>query len=311
MQNEKLREAAQAYVDAVNGEPEKDCWDTEDGMEAPGAEKFASDWSWEAYDDKKQKAFDALRATLASVADPAEAVQPVGGADLQSRVQPWMMACFGPEISADKLERGDRLLEEVFELLQSGDYPRERVRALEDYVWSRPKGEPHQEVGGVTITLAAYCLAHGLDMHEAGETELARIWTKVEKIRAKQAAKPTGSALPISLTQAGGETETAGPTPAPQADVVGCTCHPDDNPPVPCAQRYALSACRAAFHRTNVIVPEGYALVPIEPTREMWAAMADTLYGYKNRHHDKVAGDLYKAMLAAAALATEGSTDDH
>ncbi|WP_234892227.1 hypothetical protein [Agrobacterium vitis] len=120
---------------------------------------------------------------------------------LQSRVQPWMMACFGPEISADKLERGDRLLEEVFELLQSGDYPRERIRALEDYTWSRPQGEPKQEVGGVMVTLAAYCLAHDLNMHEAGEVELARIWTKVEKIRAKQAAKPTGSALPIAVAK--------------------------------------------------------------------------------------------------------------
>ncbi len=24
-----------------------------------------------------------------------------------------------------------------------------------------------------------------------------------------------------------------------------CTCHPDDNPPVPCAQKYALNECRA------------------------------------------------------------------
>lgn len=23
-----------------------------------------------------------------------------------------------------------------------------------------------------------------------------------------------------------------------------CTCHPDDNPPQPCAERYALSECR-------------------------------------------------------------------
>ncbi|PJR13943.1 hypothetical protein [Sinorhizobium meliloti] len=115
----------------------------------------------------------------------------------QRRVKWWMDACFGPEISADRLERGDRLLEEVFELLQSGDYPRERIRALEEYTYSRPKGEPHQEVGGVTITLAAYCLAHGVDMHQAGEDELARIWTKVDAIRAKQAAKPTSSALPI------------------------------------------------------------------------------------------------------------------
>jgi hypothetical protein len=37
-------------------------------------------------------------------------------------------------------------------------------------------------------------------MYEAGETELSRIWTKVEAIRAKQAAKPTGSALPIAVS---------------------------------------------------------------------------------------------------------------
>lgn len=118
----------------------------------------------------------------------------------QSRVAPWMQECFGSEISADRLERGDRLIEEVFELLQSGDYPRERVRALEDYVWSRSPGDPAQEVGGVMVTLAAYCLAHELDMHTAAETELIRIWGKVEAIRAKQAGKPTGSALPVPQT---------------------------------------------------------------------------------------------------------------
>lgn len=116
----------------------------------------------------------------------------------QQRVAPWMEQCFGAEISGDRLERGDRLLEEVLELLQSGDYPKNRVAELTDYVFGRERGEPDQEVGGVMTTLAAYCLAHGLDMHAAGETELARIWTKIDKIRAKQAAKPTGSALPVA-----------------------------------------------------------------------------------------------------------------
>jgi len=26
-----------------------------------------------------------------------------------------------------------------------------------------------------------------------------------------------------------------------------CTCHPDDNPPVPCARQYALSECRRSI----------------------------------------------------------------
>lgn len=120
------------------------------------------------------------------------------GEAFQQRVAPWMGACFGAEISADRLERGDRALEEFLELLQSGHYPRERVAALTAYVYGRPAGEPHQEVGGVMVTLAAYCLAHGLDMHQAAEDELARVWTKIDTIRAKQAGKPTGSALPVA-----------------------------------------------------------------------------------------------------------------
>jgi hypothetical protein len=119
---------------------------------------------------------------------------------LQSRVQPWMMACFGAEIANDKLERGDRFIEEALELLQAADYPRDRIYQLIAYVYGRPKGEMHQEIGGVMITLAAFCLAHGYDMHHAGEQELERIWTKVEAIRAKQAAKPTGSSLPVAVS---------------------------------------------------------------------------------------------------------------
>lgn len=116
----------------------------------------------------------------------------------QARVQPWMMACFGPAIAADKLERNDRFIEEALELVQASGYDQTRAHALVDYVYGRPQGDIKQEVGGVMVTLAAHCLAHGVDMHEAAETELSRIWTKVEQIRAKQAAKPTGSALPVA-----------------------------------------------------------------------------------------------------------------
>lgn len=124
-------------------------------------------------------------------AHPAEQAEARGEGAFQSRVAPWMQECFGPEVSADRVERADRFLEEALELAQSGGYDKGRVAALVEYVWNRPAGEPPQEVGGVMVTLAAYCLAHGLDMHEAGEVELARILQPetVQKIRAKQAAK--------------------------------------------------------------------------------------------------------------------------
>lgn len=150
-----------------------------------------------------------IRSQMRNAIQVALTVAPEAPKTFQDRVAPWMQECFGPRVSADVLERGDRLLEEVFELLQSGYYPVERVAALRDYVWSKPVGEPAQEVGGVMVTLAAYCIAHSLDMHEAGETELARISAPdvIAKIRAKQAAKPTGSALPVAAPEA--------PAPAP------------------------------------------------------------------------------------------------
>jgi NTP pyrophosphatase (non-canonical NTP hydrolase) len=118
------------------------------------------------------------------------------GQTFQSRVQPWMTACFGEEISSDKVERNHRFLEEALELVQSCGCSKDEAIQLVEYVYGRDRGEMEQEVGGVMVTLAAHCLAHGADMHQCGETELARIWTKVEKIRAKQAAKPKNSPLP-------------------------------------------------------------------------------------------------------------------
>lgn len=114
----------------------------------------------------------------------------------QDRVAPWMQACFGPEISADSVERNHRFIEEALELVQAGGCTRSEAHQLVDYVFDRPAGELDQEVGGVMITLAALCLAHNTDMHSAAETELARVWDKIDTIRAKQAAKPKHTPLP-------------------------------------------------------------------------------------------------------------------
>lgn len=116
--------------------------------------------------------------------------------DFQSRVQPWLHDCFGSEIANNAVERNHRFLEEALELVQACACTQDEAHQLVDYVYGRPVGEKYQEVGGVMVTLAALCLAQQLDMHACGETELARIWTKVKQIRAKQAAKPKHSPLP-------------------------------------------------------------------------------------------------------------------
>lgn len=114
----------------------------------------------------------------------------------QSRVQPWLLACFGELIAGDREERNHRFLEEALELVQACGCTAHEAHQLVDYVFGRPVGEPSQEVGGVMVTLAALCLANDLDMEKDAEIELKRIWTKVEAIRAKQAAKPKHSPLP-------------------------------------------------------------------------------------------------------------------
>src|SRR3569833_1556608 len=116
----------------------------------------------------------------------------------QARVKPWLLACFGEEIAADREERNHRFIEEALELVQACGCTASEAHQLVDNVYGRPVGDSSQEVGGVMGTLAALCLANDLDMHADGETELARIWGKVEAIRAKQAAKPKHSPLPIA-----------------------------------------------------------------------------------------------------------------
>lgn len=118
----------------------------------------------------------------------------------QQRVHLWMVECFGTKIAADRQERNHRFLEESLELVQSLGCTASEAHQLVDYVFGRPVGEASQETGGVMVTLAALGLANDLDMRACGEAELARVWTKVEQIRAKQAAKPKHSPLPEHVT---------------------------------------------------------------------------------------------------------------
>jgi hypothetical protein len=114
----------------------------------------------------------------------------------QERVHPWLRACFGEDFDQEHHAREARFIEEAIELFQARGRSFDELISVAKYVYSRPVGDPYQEVGGVMTTLAALCIVSKLDMHEAGETELARIWTKVDQIREKQARKPLHSPLP-------------------------------------------------------------------------------------------------------------------
>ncbi len=112
-------------------------------------------------------------------------------ASFQDEVSEWIKTCFPADVCDDMRERGDRVLEEVLELLQSHGYDRRRVAPLVQYVYERPVGEPKQEMGGVMVTLAAYARAARLGMYACANEELSRIRSVevIAKIRKKQELK--------------------------------------------------------------------------------------------------------------------------
>ena len=122
----------------------------------------------------------------------------LGDIQFQEHVETWMLKCLGVEITQDVKERNHRFLEEALELVQAGGCTASEATQLVAYVFGRPVGEKQQEVGGVMVTLAAWCVANNVNMHGCGQQELQRINNEetMEKIRAKQAAKPPHSPMP-------------------------------------------------------------------------------------------------------------------
>lgn len=117
----------------------------------------------------------------------------------QDRVGKWLEHCFGE--SSDPLRRerrAHRFVEESLEFAQSVGTTKEDALALVEYVFSRPVGDPAQEVGGVMLTLMGAASANGLKVPECAEKELARVWEKSDAIRAKNARQVKGSPLPGS-----------------------------------------------------------------------------------------------------------------
>ena len=121
----------------------------------------------------------------------------------QEQTGDWLRRCFPPEAATDIQERCDRFLEEALELIQACGHRPERAHRLVDYVHGRETGEPAQELGGVMVTLAALSNSVGLDIVAEAWRELDRVRepATMERIRAKQAAKPKGSALPVAAIE--------------------------------------------------------------------------------------------------------------
>ncbi len=111
--------------------------------------------------------------------------------DYQVQVADWVLEALGEETAKNIPERSLRFAEEAIELTQACGVDAETVHRLVDYVFSRPVGDPAQEVAGALVTLYSAAAALGIDADEELEKELKRIWQPevIERCRRRQYEK--------------------------------------------------------------------------------------------------------------------------
>lgn len=107
----------------------------------------------------------------------------------QRLMREWVVRMFG-SANMQILERASRFFEEAVELAQACGLAREDALRIVDYVYAKPKGEPAQEAGGVSITLLALCEALEVDADECERKELRRALSfDKQKLRERHAVK--------------------------------------------------------------------------------------------------------------------------
>lgn len=118
----------------------------------------------------------------------------------QVRVAMWVEDVFG-EVGLYRHERALRFIEEAIELAQAEGLTIEQVSKVAGHVFSKEKGDIAQEVGGVGITLLAYCEVVGVSADHAELTEYGRIMSLPgDYFRKRQNVKAdAGIGVPVRL----------------------------------------------------------------------------------------------------------------
>jgi hypothetical protein len=96
----------------------------------------------------------------------------------QTRLNTWATRVFGLDHVQDPIVRGKRLVEEAIEFAQSVGVDKDDVQDIVRHVYSRPPGEPFQELGGVSLTFLAACTAMAVDANHVTNAELERVESK-------------------------------------------------------------------------------------------------------------------------------------
>ncbi len=98
----------------------------------------------------------------------------------------WATRSFGPDHVYNFSVRALRCAEEAVELAQAYKVPKEKMLELVEIVYSRPSGNPEQELGGVLLTATVLAAAHGHDPDAFFEEELRRVLRKPPEHFAKR-----------------------------------------------------------------------------------------------------------------------------
>jgi NTP pyrophosphatase (non-canonical NTP hydrolase) len=105
----------------------------------------------------------------------------------QIEIREWLCHRIGIPSQFESLEnRSQRFFEEATELVQVTGLTREQCHELVDYVYNRPVGQLHQEIGGVMVCLAALSERLDENMGVAFLDEIERVHKPeiIEKVRA-------------------------------------------------------------------------------------------------------------------------------
>jgi hypothetical protein len=107
----------------------------------------------------------------------------------QAAVVEWAGRTFGSP-ALDIRERVARLLEEAIKLAQAEGLPIDTARRLVEHVYTKPPGQPQQEVGGIGVCLLAYCGVVKVSTEDAERLEAERVFAiPAEHFRGRQNAK--------------------------------------------------------------------------------------------------------------------------
>lgn len=96
----------------------------------------------------------------------------------QAQIFAWAKEAFSEAEATSLPQRGLRLLEEAIEAFQACGGDEAVSHSLVSYVFGRPPGLLHQELGGVGVTAIALAAAAGLSADEEEQREVDRVLAK-------------------------------------------------------------------------------------------------------------------------------------